>query len=316
MNQHSFSQFVDRFKKSVSERIYWQEGLLEAYIIALLSWGHLLLVWPPGVAKTKSANIAAETLWLAFKRMQFTSDLLPSDILWAEIYDPKNREFKLKKGPIFANFVLADELNRAPPKVQSALLECMQEGQVTISDQTLRLDQPFFVVATMNPYDGVGTYTLPDAILDRFLISFELGYPTQELEAQILASSENDQTTDRICTSEEILEWGKECREGTFVDEKIYRYIARLIAHVRGLSGDRLMGGVSTRAALALSSASKIHARIRGRDYVIPEDVKEMFPLVIAHRVRMSFASSTSGDSIDTCIHDILDSVPVEWPVV
>lgn len=188
----------------------------------------------------------------------------------------------------------------------------MQEGQVTLSDQTIRLTPPFFVVATMNPYDGVGTYTLPDAILDRFLISFELGYPTQEIEAKILASSESDETIDPICTSEQILEWGNELRETTFVDEKIYTYIARLVAYIRELSGSRLISGVSTRAALALASASKIHARIRGRDYVIPEDVKEVLPFVIAHRIRMSFASTASGDSVEACIRDILDSVPVE----
>ncbi len=271
------------------------------------------MVGPPGVAKTKSAKLAAQALGIPFKRIQFTSDLLPSDILGAEIYDPKKREFVLRKGPIFSSFILADEINRAPPKVQSALLECMQEQQVTIANASLPLDDPFFVVATMNPYDGVGTYTLPDAMLDRFLLSFELSYPSIDIEAKILASSKAQEILESISTPSEIQAWKHLCIYETFVDDKIYQYIARLIDGFRRQVGAKFTHGISTRAALALTASSKVLARIRGRNFVIPEDIQYLLPFVITHRIRLTFAATSQGDTIEASIREILNSTPVEY---
>jgi MoxR-like ATPase len=273
----------------------------------------MLLVGPPGVAKTKSANLAAKALGLPFKRIQFTSDMLPSDILGAEVYDPKAREFTLKKGPIFSSFVLADEINRAPPKVQSALLECMQEQQVTIANASLPLDDLFFVVATMNPYDGVGTYTLPDAMLDRFLISYELGYPSLATEAKILANAVSHDEVTPICTHANIVKWKKICLEETFIDPKIFHYIVRLIDAFRQQVGTKFTHGISTRSALALTAAAKVLARIRGRNFVIPEDIKYLLPMVLAHRIRLSFGAVSQGETVSKCIQEVLGSVPVEY---
>lgn len=313
MTQPDFLQFISKFKSSLSERVFGQEALIEIYLLCVLSGGHLLLVGPPGVAKTKSAKLAAQALGIPFKRIQFTSDLLPSDILGAEVYDPKEREFVLRKGPIFSSFILADEINRAPPKVQSALLECMQEQQVTIANASLPLDDPFFVVATMNPYDGVGTYTLPDAMLDRFLLSFELSYPSIDIEAKILASSDSQESLDSISSSSDIRAWKDFCINETFVDDKIYQYIAHLIDRFRGQVGTKFTHGISTRAALALTASSKVLARIRGRNFVIPEDIQYLLPFVITHRIRLTFAATSQGDTIEASIREILNSTPVEY---
>lgn len=313
MTSPDFSHFVSDFKASIREHIYGQEDLLDVYLMGLLAGGHLLLVGPPGVAKTKSANLAAKALGLPFKRIQFTSDLLPSDILGAEVYDPKAREFALRQGPIFSSFVLADEINRAPPKVQSALLECMQEHQVTIANASLPLGDPFFVVATMNPYDGVGTYALPDAMLDRFLLSFELSYPSVAVEAKILANAEGQSDVQALCTQGDIQAWKRECLMETFVDEKIYRYVARLIEGFRKQVGTRFTHGISTRSALALTASAKVLARIRGRNFVIPEDIKYLLPFVLSHRLRLSFGAVSQGDTVAKSIQDVLGSVPVEY---
>ena len=294
MKHSDFLQFVSVFKASIKEHIYGQEDLIEIYLLGLFAGGHLLLVGPPGVAKTKSANLSAQALGIPFKRIQFTSDLLPSDILGAEVYNPKEKEFILRKGPIFSSFILADEINRAPPKVQSALLECMQEQQVTIANASLPLENPFFVVATMNPYDGVGTYTLPDAMLDRFLLSFELGYPSIAVEAKIMANAEVQQEVTALCTHKEILAWKKLCLKETFVDDKIYQYIARLIDGFRRQVGTRFTHGISTRSALALAATGKVLAQIRGRNFVIPEDIKYLLRFVLrgGHNARNSISIS------------------------
>ncbi len=313
MTQPDFLHFVSAFQASLSEHIYGQQELLEIYLLWLLAGGHLLLVGPPGVAKTKSANLAAQALGIPFKRIQFTSDLLPSDILGAEIYNPKEKEFILRKWPIFSSFILADEINRAPPKVQSALLECMQEQQVTIANASLPLNDPFFVVATMNPYDGVGTYTLPDAMLDRFLLSYELGYPSMAVEAKILASAENHEKVASLCNHENIHSWKQLCLRDTFVDEKIYQYIARLIDGFRRQVGTKFTHGISTRSALALASTSKVLARMRGRNFVIPEDIKYLLPFVLSHRIRLTFGAISQGVTIADSIQEILNSIPVEY---
>lgn len=312
MTSTDFPQFVSDFKTKLKEHIFGQEELIEIYLLGLLAGGHILLVGPPGVAKTKSANLAATALGLPFKRIQFTSDLLPSDILGAEVYDPKEREFTLRKGPIFSSFILADEINRAPPKVQSALLECMQEGQVTIANASLPLDDLFFVVATMNPYDGVGTYTLPDAMLDRFILSYELGYPSMATEAKILENAVSHEQITALCTHGNIQKWKQSCQEETFVDPKIFQYIVRLIEAFRRQVGTKFTHGISTRSALALAATAKVLARIRGRNFVIPEDIKYLLPFVLSHRIRLSFGAISAGETIAKSIQDVLNSVPVE----
>lgn len=238
---------------------------------------------------------------------------MPSDILGAEIYDPKEREFILRKGPIFSSFILADEINRAPPKVQSALLECMQERQVTIANASLPLEDPFFVVATMNPYDGVGTYTLPDAMLDRFLLSFELSYPSIAIEAKILANAETGGKIAPLSTHSDIQAWKRLCIKETFVDDKIYQYIARLIDGFRRQVGTKFTHGISTRAALALAASGKVLAQIKGRNFVIPEDIKYLLPFVLSHRIRLTFGAISQGETVEKSIRAVLDSIPVEY---
>ncbi len=225
------------------------EHLIDLYLVSILAGGHLLLVGPPGVAKTRSAGLFSQLLDLDFKRIQFTPDLLPSDITGAEIYDPKKQEFFVKKGPLFASFVLADEINRAPSKVQSALLEAMQEMQVTIGIVSHKLPDPFFVVATMNPLDGQGTYPLPEASLDRFLLSYRLEMPSAETEVAIMLQSHTREhpKLDPLAQSSDIVEMHSWIAKNVFVDEKIIRYIARLVTCTRDEKMTDFAHGISPR---------------------------------------------------------------------
>ncbi|MFZ4461435.1 MAG: AAA family ATPase [Patescibacteria group bacterium] len=317
MNSSNLSDFQKLRKQAqdiLAPHVISSERLIDLYLVSLLAGGHLLLVGPPGVAKTRSASLFSQLLSLEFKRVQFTPDLLPSDITGVEIYDPKKQEFFMKKGPIFASFVLADEINRAPSKVQSALLEAMQEMQVTIGTASYSLPDPFFVVATMNPLDGQGTYPLPEASLDRFLLSYRLEMPTLETEIAIMKQSHVRETPilASIIDTQSLVAMRKSAEHIVFVDEKIIRYIARLVTCTRDSKMTDFAHGISPRGSIALLSAVRIYAALKGRDYVIPEDVKELAPHILEHRVSLSYEALSVGKTNKSVIADLLATVSIE----
>ena len=313
------SAFVDMINLGMDKVIVGQKHLVESLLIGLLSDGHILLEGVPGLAKTMAIKTLASLIDAKYSRIQFTPDLLPADVLGTMIYSQKTEEFSVKKGPIFANFVLADEINRAPAKVQSALLEAMQERQVTIGDHTFPLSAPFLVMATQNPIEQEGTYPLPEAQMDRFLMKVVIDYPKKEEECRILRMNiaGEHEAVKPVLTSQEILEARKVVRQ-VYMDEKIERYIIDLVFATRfpqdyGLSSlkDMISFGGSPRASISLALAARTYAFIKHRGYVIPEDVRTVAHDVLRHRIGLSYEAEANNMTCDEIISEILNAVQV-----
>jgi MoxR-like ATPase len=306
-------------KDEIQKVIVGQDEMIDALLIGLLCEGHILLEGVPGLAKTTTVNSLAKTLGLEFKRVQFTPDLLPSDIIGTEIYDPKNNEFRVKKGPIFTNLLLADEINRAPAKVQSALLEAMQERQVTIADETFLIQRPFLTLATQNPIEQEGAYSLPEAQLDRFMLKVVVGYNSKDEEVEIINRISEGKVEDiKQVASIEDLSRLKEEVKSIHIDEELKKYIVDLIFATRdpedfGLSelSDYIQYGASPRASINLFNASKAYAYMRGKDFVTPVDIAKMAKDVLRHRVIMSYEAEAEGISSDEIIERVLEAVPL-----
>lgn len=301
---------LDKVRAEVGKAIIGQQRLVNSLLIALLTEGHLLLEGVPGIAKTLAVNTLAKSLALDFKRIQFTPDLLPSDLIGTSIYNPKEALFSVQKGPVFTNIVLADEINRAPPKVQSALLEVMQERQVTIGKETFRTGSPFFVLGTQNPIEHEGTYPLPEAQTDRFMMKVLIGYPSFEEEKKIvaLASSEKRPEISPQISPQDI-SFLKNVTSEIYVDEKIVDYIVKIVFETRKPQ-DLLEYGASPRASIFLTAAAKAHALLCSRGYVTPFDVKEVLHDVLRHRLVLSYEAQaqemTPDDIIDQLVADVV----------
>lgn len=313
------SNFSNMIRNGMDRRIVGQKHLVDSLLIALLCNGHVLLEGVPGLAKTLAIKTLAALVDAKYNRIQFTPDLLPADVIGTLIYSVKNETFEVKKGPIFANFVLADEINRAPAKVQSALLEAMQERQVTIGDETFALDKPFLVMATQNPIEQEGTYPLPEAQTDRFLLKVVIGYPNKEEEKLIIRQNISGalEPVQPVVDSREILEVQK-IVEKIYIDEKIENYIVDIVFATRepekyGLPDLKsiISYGASPRASISLAKASRAYAFLRGRGYVIPEDVRAVCHDVMRHRIGLSYEAEANNISADEVINDIIDKIAV-----
>ncbi|WP_297437258.1 MoxR family ATPase [Thermococcus sp.] len=302
--------FMERLKSEVSKAVVGKEEVLELLTIALLSEGHVLIEGIPGVAKTTIAKAFSRAIGLSFSRIQLTPDLLPADIIGTVYYDQKSGEWRTKKGPVFANVVLADELNRAQPKTQSALLEAMQEGQVTIEGVSYELPKPFMVVATMNPLEHEGVYVLPEAQLDRFLLKVEVGFPSRDEEISLLRRKSLGDFSDvnPVVTHEELVNFIVDSR-GVEVSDEVIGYIYSLISSTR--TDERLLFGASPRAGEHLLFASKASAFIDGRDYVIPDDVKRVFIPVLGHRLILRAEYELEGVKPRDVLEEILKETEV-----
>lgn len=315
----SKSNFVNLITSGMSRVIVGQKHLVDSLLIALLSNGHVLLEGVPGLAKTLAIKTLSQLIDAKYSRIQFTPDLLPADVIGTMIYSVKNEQFQIKRGPIFANFVLADEINRAPAKVQSALLEAMQERQVTIGDHTFSLDEPFLVMATQNPVEQEGTYPLPEAQVDRFLLKVIISYPTKNEEKEIVRQSITQRYVEvnPVVRPEEIID-AQRIVEQIYLDEKIERYIVDIVFATRypdeaGLPDLKsiISFGASPRASIALGRASRAYAFLRGRGYVIPEDVRAVAHDVLRHRIGLSYEAEANNISADEIVTSILDKVEV-----
>jgi MoxR-like ATPase len=313
------SGFVDRIKSEVSKVIVGQQDMVESILIGLLCGGHILIEGVPGLAKTLTVKTASDTINTRFQRIQFTPDLLPADIIGTMIYNQNTGAFSVKKGPIFANLILADEINRAPAKVQSALLEAMQEKQVTIGDTTFRLDEPFLVLATQNPIEQEGTYPLPEAQIDRFMLKIKVNYPTKEEEKQIVERMASGMAlkADKVIEPSELLK-AREVVNQIYVDEKIHGYIVNIVFASRKPEEFNLkeikpfiQWGASPRASIYLNMASKAHAFLRHRGYVIPEDIKKIVFDVLRHRIIPTYEAEAESVSSEDIIQKIADKVEV-----
>ena len=305
---------VQQIKAEIGKVIVGQEAMVELMITAIFARGHVLIEGVPGVAKTLAAKLLAKTIDAQFSRIQFTPDLMPSDVLGTSVFNPRNTEFEFRPGPVFANVVLIDEINRSPAKTQAALFEVMEERQISIDGKTYNMGEPFLVLATQNPIEQEGTYRLPEAQLDRFLFKIAVGYPTLEEEIRILA--ENGQQDQReqlarvgsVLTAQEI----QECRElirQIHVEEKLLGYVARIAQETRANAS--LYLGASPRASVALLNSSRALAGIRGRDFVTPEDVKMLAVPVLRHRVMLTPDREMEGLQVDEVIRQIVNKVEV-----
>ncbi len=307
---NNFKEIIERFFQEVHKVIIGQENLIKNFLIAIISEGHVLLEGVPGLAKTKTAEVFSKLLDLSFSRIQFTPDLLPSDLIGTEIYNPKEMNFIVKKGPIFANFILADEINRAPAKVQSALLQVMQEKRVTIGDKTFSLDLPFFVVATQNPIEQEGTYPLPEAQIDRFMMKILITYPKKEEEKIIMEKFSFEKEVELApVLSKEMLFEIRNLVENIYIDEKIKDYIVEIVFRTRNLK-EFIRYGASPRASINLYKASKALAFLNGREYVTPQDVKDISKEILRHRIILTYEAEADGITPDDVIQKILNSVP------
>ena len=314
------SAFVDLVQMEMGKVIVGQKPLIENLLIGLLANGHILLEGVPGLAKTLAINTLAGTMDAKFSRIQFTPDLLPADVTGTLIYSQKSEQFQIKKGPIFANFILADEINRSPAKVQSALLEAMQERQVTIGDESFRLPEPFLVMATQNPIEQEGTYPLPEAQVDRFMLKVVVKYPKKEEEKQIIRMNNSGEGLPKpsvVIKPEDIVRARKVVRD-VYMDEKIEKYIVDIVFATRnpeeyGLSKFKNMiaFGGSPRASISLSMASKAYAFIRRRGYVIPEDVRAVCNEVLRHRIGLTYEAEADNITSENIIADILNTIEV-----
>jgi MoxR-like ATPase len=313
------SSFVDLISMEMNKVIVGQKHLVESLLIGLLSDGHILLEGVPGLAKTLAINTLAHTVDAKFARIQFTPDLLPADLLGTMIYSQKKEEFMVKKGPIFTNFVLADEINRAPAKVQSALLEAMQERQITISDHTYKLDDLFLVMATQNPIEQEGTYRLPEAQVDRFMLKVVLNYPKKEEEKLIIQLNLLKQfpKSESVLKPADIIR-AREVVKEVYMDEKIQKYIIDIVFATRepaehGLAKfkEMITYGASPRASISLAQASKAYAFIKRRGYVIPEDIRAVCHDVLRHRIGLSYEAEANNLTAEEIISEILNTVEV-----
>ena len=315
----SKSSFVGLITKGMDQRIVGQKHLVDSLLIALLCNGHILLEGVPGLAKTLAIKTLSNLIDAKYSRIQFTPDLLPADVIGTMIYSVKNEKFEVKKGPVFANFVLADEINRAPAKVQSALLEAMQERQVTIGESTFMLEDPFLVMATQNPIEQEGTYQLPEAQTDRFLLKVVIGYPSKEEEKIIIRQNMNGYRPPilSVVTPQEVKE-AQAIVEKIYIDEKIENYIVDIVFASRepqkyglGDLNDIIAYGASPRASISLAKASKAYAFLKGRGYVIPEDVRAVCHDVMRHRIGLTYEAEANNIGADEVITNILDKVQV-----
>ena len=313
------SSFVDALTMGMNQTIIGQKHLVESLLIGLLSDGHILLEGVPGLAKTLAIKTLADLIKANFSRIQFTPDLLPADVLGTQIYSQKNEEFRIKRGPIFANFVLADEINRAPAKVQSALLEAMQERQITIGEETFKLDDPFLVLATQNPIEQEGTYPLPEAQTDRFMLKVVIGYPKKEEEQQIIRQNitgEKKQILPILSTDD--IRKAREIVRQVYIDEKIEKYIVDIVFATRqpeqyGLDSLKPMiaFGGSPRASINLALAARAYAFIHRRGYVIPEDVRAVCYDVLRHRIGLTYEAEANNMTTEDIITEVLNAVQV-----
>ncbi len=310
---------INALKTEMGKVIIGQEYLIERLIMGIISNGHVLIEGLPGLAKTLSVKTLSDALDMQFSRIQFTPDLLPADVTGTQIYNPKNAEFTVRKGPVFANIVLADEINRAPAKVQSALLESMQEKQVTIGNETFKLPRPFFVIATENPIEQEGTYTLPEAQTDRFMMKLKVEYPSYDEEKLIIknqAVTSGEIKVNKVLNSDDIFELRK-IVENIYTDEKITDYVLNLVFATREPEKynldikDYLRYGASPRASIALILISKAIAFLKGRDFVTPQDVKEIAKDVLRHRLIISYEAEAQEMTSDDIIETILQTIPV-----
>ncbi len=313
------SEKLQLLKTEIEKVVIWQEKLIEMLIIWLLSEGHILLEGLPWLAKTLSVSTLSKALELDFRRIQFTPDLLPSDLLWTEIYNSKLQDFEIKKWPIFSNFVLADEINRAPSKVQSALLEAMAEKHITIWKDTFKLDKPFLVLATQNPIEQSGTYNLPEAQLDRFMLKLKVSYPEKEDEQKMYKNmlKENSTNIEKIFTKKEIKDL-QALTKKVFVSDAIFEYVANLVDASRnpekyGLSDIKkyINFWISPRWWLAIISSAKAKAILDWRDFIIPEDIKHLAEEVFAHRIVLSYEALASEVDEYDIVRKILEKVEV-----
>ncbi len=317
---HIDSAFLDDIKNACSEVIVGQDYMIQRLLLGLLAKGHVLLEGLPGLAKTLSIKTLASAVNADFNRIQFTPDLLPADIIGTMIYNPSKNDFTVRKGPIFANFVLADEINRAPAKVQSALLESMQEKQVTIGKETFKLNEPFLVLATQNPIEQEGTYPLPEAQVDRFMLKVKIGYPQKEEEREIIRRSISGQTEkiiSSVVSTEKILN-ARKLVSKIYMDEKIENYILDIVFATRtpdsyGLSDLKHMisYGGSPRASINLAKASRAYAFLNRRGYVIPDDVRNVCADVLRHRIGLTYEAEAENISQENIIDKIINTIEV-----
>ncbi|MCP4300556.1 MAG: MoxR family ATPase [Gammaproteobacteria bacterium] len=310
-------------KSAVAARIVGQEGLIERLLVAILADGHLLVEGAPGLAKTRAIKVLGEGIEGSFHRVQFTPDLLPADLTGTEIYRPQDGSFKFQRGPLFHNLILADEINRAPAKVQSALLEAMAERQITVGTETYFLPEIFLVMATQNPLEQEGTYPLPEAQLDRFLMHVRVGFPSAADEKTILEltraearSQSGRQAASAVISQQGLLE-ARDAVLDIHLDDSLEDYIVEIIMATRSASryGEELAGwiqhGASPRATMALDRCARAYAWLNNRDYVVPEDIQLLAPDVLRHRIILSFAAEAEGKTVDSCIGEVLDRVAV-----
>lgn len=308
---------IEKCKAEAAKRLIGQDKLVENILIALIAGGHVLLEGVPGLAKTLAVKTVAEILSLDFKRIQFTPDLLPADVTGTLIYDQNKGNFTVRKGPVFSNVVLADEVNRAPAKVQSAMLEAMEERQVTIGEETYKLPSPFFVLATQNPIEQEGTYTLPEAELDRFLMKLTVNYPTAENEREIIKTCGNAPSVPvKAILKEKDISLLKETSEKVTCDEKIVDYIVSILNVTRPSEKETgitkyITMGASPRAGIAILQCAKVIAMFAGRNFVLPEDVKAVAKDVLRHRLVLSYEAAADNITADEIISRILDFIPV-----
>ena len=302
---------IEAIKKEIAKAVVGQEEMVNGLLIGLFSEGHILVEGVPGLAKTTTVKALSSALNLEFKRVQFTPDLLPSDIIGAEIYDPKNSSFKIKKGPIFTQLLLADEINRSPSKVQSALLEAMQERQVTIGSESFNLPKPFMVMATQNPLEQEGVYRLPEAQLDRFMMKLRIEHNSEEEELEIMRriANKSSQAINSIVSVEELETISKEINV-LHIDAEVEKFIVALIRATRVVN-QNIRYGASPRASIDLYKASKAHAYLLGKDFVSPVDVVKMAYPILRHRVGLSYEARAKGVEVDDVLKEVISGVEI-----
>ncbi len=313
------SSFIKKLTGQMSSVIVGQNYLIERLLIGILANGHILIEGVPGLAKTLSVSTLASAIQAKFQRLQFTPDLLPADLIGTMIYNPRTAEFSVKKGPVFANIILADEINRAPAKVQSALLEAMQERQITIGDTTFKLEEPFLVLATQNPIEQEGTYPLPEAQIDRFMLMLKIGYPNPAEEREIMErnTGADQPEIEKVISTDDIIK-ARNVVRSIYIDDKIKEYIVNIIFATRepekyGLSEikDLIAFGASPRATIYLNLAAKAHAFLKGRGYVTPEDIKAIGHDILRHRVLITYEAEAEEINSDTIVSKVFDTIEV-----
>lgn len=308
------SQSVDKIKNEIAKVIVGQDAMVEMLIVAIFSKGHVLIEGVPGVAKTLIAKLLARSIDSRFSRIQFTPDLMPSDVVGTSVFNPKNTEFEFRKGPVFSNLVLIDEINRSPAKTQAALFEVMEERQVTIDGKTYPMDEPYLVLATQNPIEQEGTYRLPEAQLDRFLFKIVVGYPNLEEEIKILQFNQKDElnvqlnSIEKVLHADQIISLRQLVRQ-VHVEDKVVTYLAQLVQETR--TNPSLFLGASPRASVAMLTASKALAAIRGRDFVTPEDIKLIAVPSLRHRLILTPEREMEGVNVDDVIRQIVNKIEV-----